>query len=224
MIDRLERALSRVIDGGIAAVFRLSVQPADIGRRLEHALLGSRRTSMGQVIGANRFLVSLHPDDHAAFATWEKALERELETWVGEVAFTYGVTVLAPVQVDVVADPVIGRNIVRVEAAFSERPAAPSSTRTPVARLIPLSQQGDVLMVIEAETSVGRSATNDLVIDAPDVSREHALLLRDGNRLEVVDLTSRNGTWINGKRVSKHIARSGDEIAFGTQRFRLDLP
>jgi hypothetical protein len=224
VIDRLEQALSRVIDGGIAAVFRLSVQPADIGRRLEHALLGSRRSSTGHVVGANAYVVSLHPDDFAAFASWKKGLERELETWLGEVAYIYGVTLLAPVEIEVREDPKVGRHAVAVEAGFSEQPATPARQRAPIARLIPLSERGDVIILHEVETTVGRSTSNDLVLSAAEVSREHALLRRDGNALEILDLASRNGTWVNGARITRHRARSGDEIAFGTRRFRLDLP
>lgn len=224
MIDRLEQALSRVIDGGIAAVFRLGIQPADVGRRLEHALLGSRRTASGRVIGANAFIVSLHPDDFATFATWKTGLERELETWLGEIAYRHGVTMLAPMQIEVRADPAVIRHAVVVEAGLSDSPPLVAQNRAPVARLIPLSERGDVIILDEVETTVGRAATNNLVISAPDVSREHALLRRQGKTLAVLDLSSRNGTWVNGARIGRHDARSGDEIAFGTRRFRIDLP
>jgi hypothetical protein len=224
VIDRLEQALARVIDGGIAAVFRLGVQPADIGRRLEHALLDSRRTSMGHIIGANQYDVKLHPDDFSAFASWEFALSRELENWLGEVAFRHGVKMLAPPAVVVASDSGVGRHAVHVAADFSAEPATGVDKRRPVARLIPLSQQGDVIVLDVLETAVGRAPENDLVIGAAEVSREHARLRRVGDTLEVRDLGSRNGTWVNGKRTTSHSARSGDEIAFGTLRFRLDLP
>ena len=147
MIDRLEQALARVIDGGIAAVFRLSVQPADIGRRLEHALLASRRTSVGHVIGANHYVVTLHPDDFSAFASWEKALGKELEGWLAEVAFRHGVTMLAPPRVEVEPDPAVGRRAVHVVAEFSAAPAAAATRQEGGARLIPLSQQGEVIVL-----------------------------------------------------------------------------
>lgn len=224
MIDRLEHALSRVIDGGVAAVFRLHVQPAEIGRRLEHALLGSRRTSMGRVIGANHFYVSLHPDDFVAVASWSVALARELETWLGEVAFRHGITLMSPPQVAIEPDAAVRRRSVHVTADFSDTPGAKSATRGPAGRLIPLSHGGNVLTIDHRETTVGRAPGNDLVINAPEVSRAHARLERRGNTLEVKDLGSRNGTWVNGLRIVTHSAKSGDELAFGTLRFRLDLP
>lgn len=223
MIDRLEQALARVIDGGIAAVFRLRLQPADIGRHLEHALLASRRTSLGHVIGANQYVVMLHPDDFSAFASWQSALEKELATWLGEVAYRHGVTMLGPAQVVVESNPAVGRNVVRIEADFGAAIADSSSPQRPVARLIPLSQPGEVFVLSGSETAVGRAPGNDLVLSAAEVSREHARLRCEGNALKVEDLGSRNGTWINGVRVDRHRAKSGDEIAFGTLRFRLDL-
>ena len=179
---------------------------------------------MGHVIGANEFVVALHPDDFATFASWDVALARELETWLGEVAFRHGVTMLASPQVVVQSDSAVGRHMIHVTVNFSAAPVTGASQPGPAARLIPLFQQADVIVLSGGETAVGRAAGNDLVISAAEVSREHARLRRDGNALEVRDLGSRNGTWVNGVRVSSHRARSGDEIAFGTLRYRLDLP
>ncbi|MDQ2653972.1 MAG: FHA domain-containing protein [Chloroflexota bacterium] len=205
-------------------MFRLGVQPAEIGRRLEHALLGSRRTSMGHVIGANHYVITLHPDDFSAFASWQVALARELENWLGEVAFRHGVTMLGSPQVVVESDPALARRMIHVVAGFSAASVPSDSQPGPIARLIPLSGEGNVIVLTGLETAVGRATGNDLVISAAEVSREHARLRRDGNVLEVRDLGSRNGTWVNGVRISTHRARSGDEIAFGTLRYRLDLP
>jgi pSer/pThr/pTyr-binding forkhead associated (FHA) protein len=53
------------------------------------------------------------------------------------------------------------------------------------------------------------------------VSRRHAVLeLRDGTwRLR--DLSSRNGTWVNGRRTTDVEVRRGDELQFGAALFRL---
>lgn len=224
MISRLEAALARVIDGGVASVFRLRVQPAEIGRRLEHALLASRKTSMGHALGANAFTVALNPSDYASFEGWEAALTHELEAWLGEVAYQHGISTTAPMQVTVVADPEVRRRDVRVIAEIKAADPAARSVEKGVARLIPISSRDPIFVMQYSEVLVGRAESNDLVINAPEVSRQHARLARDSANLAVEDLGSRNGTWINGQRVSNGKARSGDEIAFGTVRFRLDLP
>ena len=56
-------------------------------------------------------------------------------------------------------------------------------------------------------------------IDSSAVSRRHARLRPDGNRVVVEDLGSKNGTWVNGAQVTGVV--DGDEIRFGTVTARL---
>jgi pSer/pThr/pTyr-binding forkhead associated (FHA) protein len=68
--------------------------------------------------------------------------------------------------------------------------------------------------------TVGRSTGADFIVDAPLVSRVHCRLtaLPDGG-LEVHDLDSTNGTFLNGARVQTARVSSGDRIGVG----RVDL-
>jgi pSer/pThr/pTyr-binding forkhead associated (FHA) protein len=63
--------------------------------------------------------------------------------------------------------------------------------------------------------TVGRGLDNNVVIEDASVSRHHAELTREGGRLEVRDLGSRNGTWLNAARVTSGPVAAGDELAFG---------
>lgn len=73
---------------------------------------------------------------------------------------------------------------------------------------------------------LGRDPVSDLPVLDPAVSRRHAELSLDeaDSLLQVIDLGSRNGTWINGARVSRGTARAGDTIAFGTVSFTVRPP
>lgn len=68
-------------------------------------------------------------------------------------------------------------------------------------------------------TRIGRDPGNDIVLDAPDVSHEHARIVRSGGEWRVVDLGSTNGIFINGKRVQQGALEIGDHIAFGPDAF-----
>ncbi|HLF27216.1 MAG TPA: FHA domain-containing protein [Anaerolineae bacterium] len=67
--------------------------------------------------------------------------------------------------------------------------------------------------------TLGRHPTNDVVVPIPTVSAEHALIeeqVVDGRRVyRVVDRGSRNGTFVNGRRISTHSLRDGDIIRIG---------
>ncbi|MFT3714103.1 MAG: FHA domain-containing protein [Archangium sp.] len=64
---------------------------------------------------------------------------------------------------------------------------------------------------------IGRGPTCNLVIDSPRVSREHAVLTRQGIRYFIEDLNSSNGTWYGEERVGTREIESGDVISLGNE-------
>lgn len=75
--------------------------------------------------------------------------------------------------------------------------------------------------VLLSPTVIGRTPECDISITAPGLSRMHARLRPTREGLEVEDLRSTNGSFINGQRIATGTARPGDEIAFDQLRFRL---
>lgn len=73
-------------------------------------------------------------------------------------------------------------------------------------------------------TVVGRAPECALHLDESGLSRQHARLVPTGDGVQVEDMGSTNGTFINGKRVQRGFAAAGDEIGFDTLRFRVTAP
>ncbi len=69
--------------------------------------------------------------------------------------------------------------------------------------------------------TVGRGSECAMRFDAPGLSRIHARLMPTDEGVQIEDLGSSNGTFLNGERVLRAQARVGDEIGFDTLRFRL---
>jgi ABC transport system ATP-binding/permease protein len=63
--------------------------------------------------------------------------------------------------------------------------------------------------------TVGRAAGADFIVDAPLVSRLHCRLAAGSAELEVVDLESTNGTFVNGERVERALLKRGDRLGVG---------
>jgi pSer/pThr/pTyr-binding forkhead associated (FHA) protein len=63
--------------------------------------------------------------------------------------------------------------------------------------------------------TVGRAPRADFIVDAALVSRLHCRLTATDDGLEVVDLSSTNGTFVNDKRVKKATLASGDRLRVG---------
>ena len=68
--------------------------------------------------------------------------------------------------------------------------------------------------------TMGRAPRADFVVDAALVSRVHCrFTLRETNELELEDLGSTNGTFVNGKKVAKTTLSNGDKLTVGRVLF-----
>ncbi len=69
---------------------------------------------------------------------------------------------------------------------------------------------------------LGSAPDNDLVLQDPFVSRNHAILHRKGGDLWLLDEGSRNGTWVNEVRVERCQVGSGARIVVGRSNLMLN--
>jgi len=63
--------------------------------------------------------------------------------------------------------------------------------------------------------TIGRAARADFILDRALVSRLHCRLTAGDEKLEVQDLSSTNGTFVNGKRIARAHVASGDRLRVG---------
>jgi pSer/pThr/pTyr-binding forkhead associated (FHA) protein len=74
-----------------------------------------------------------------------------------------------------------------------------------------------------AVKTVGRAPRADFIVDAALVSRLHCRLTAGEHALEVVDLESTNGTFVNDKRVEKATLANGDRLRVGRVELTVNL-
>lgn len=96
----------------------------------------------------------------------------------------------------------------------------------PEAYLVLITETGqrEVHPINGTRLVLGRAVESDLVLTNPGVSRRHALLIWDGERFQVEDLGSKNGTWVNGVPISTGTPISdGDELELADCRLQLQM-
>ena len=76
------------------------------------------------------------------------------------------------------------------------------------------------VQLTKERTTLGRRPYNDIVIDNLAVSGEHAVLHMVGNDVEIEDLGSTNGTYVNAKAVKRQELRNGDTVEVGKYKIR----
>jgi len=69
-------------------------------------------------------------------------------------------------------------------------------------------------------TTLGRRPYNDIVIDNLAVSGEHAVIHMTEDEVEIEDLGSTNGTYVNAKAIKRQELRNGDVIEVGKYKIR----
>lgn len=78
--------------------------------------------------------------------------------------------------------------------------------------------------ITESGLRLGRELGNEVHIDDPAVSRQHARVLLHNGAVWVQDAGSRNGVFVNGERVPDHRqAKPGDKVTVGAHVFRVGM-
>lgn len=106
-----------------------------------------------------------------------------------------------------------------IDAAAADVPAEEAG------RLVVISSNyaGREYALTRAEMVIGRTE-GDIRIDHRSISRNHAKIVRDGERYKIIDLRSSNGVRVNGEEYRSVHLKRGDVIELGHVRFRYVAP
>jgi hypothetical protein len=95
-------------------------------------------------------------------------------------------------------------------------------TPRPPARLVMLSPPapGAEYALSKVRMRVGRAEDLDVWVNHRSISREHAEIVREGDRLKLRDLKSANGVRVNGREIRDAYLSPGDRVELGQVTFR----
>jgi pSer/pThr/pTyr-binding forkhead associated (FHA) protein len=86
-------------------------------------------------------------------------------------------------------------------------------------------EEGEAFALESPETVIGREEGCAIRIEGLGLSRRHCVIAHANDRYLLRDLSSENGTWVNGLRITEQELRDGDQVGLGVQaslRFRND--
>src|SRR5258708_29047204 len=98
------------------------------------------------------------------------------------------------------------------------------SENTPELEALAGPLKGSSFLLSDLEVSIGREPNNLVPILDASVSRRHCLIRRAEDGFKILDLNSRNSTFVNGVPVTERVLASGDEIKIGNSLFLFVLP
>jgi hypothetical protein len=239
-LDRFEGFFERLMEGSVGRIFRSPVQPAEIGRRLERAMESNQVSTVEGIVVPNDYVVYLHPDDMVLFSDFATNLCHQMEDWLIDLAEERNYGFIDQVRIQLYGDEKVPMRSIIVDAQIVELgdydpDYQEQIQRTEVYRVV--EHTGDVppklvrairadgheqsFMIRKRVSSIGRSTTNDIVIEIPEVSRQHARIEYHNGSFRIIDLGSTNGTMVNGRRVTDSEISDHDEIMLGTARLEI---
>ncbi|MBC8159962.1 MAG: DUF3662 domain-containing protein [Roseiflexaceae bacterium] len=229
-LGRFESFVENLVEGSVARLFRSPIQPSEIAKRLERAMESQQMVSVRRVIVPNSYTAHLHPQDFAAFQPIRAEMEREMATYLADLAQERGFTMLEHPHVRLIQDPDVPKRSIQIVAettSSSAQPTASDHTQVitpgpqqpaaqPRARLMLGAASSRQAIPLESTMlTIGRGLNNDIILEDTRVSRNHAQLRYRARRFWVSDIGSTNGTFVNGETIDERALNDGDVISLG---------
>lgn len=220
-ISRFEALAQELIEGSLGRLLGAAVAPADIAARLTRVLEDSQMN--GTV--ADTYHVYLHAADYEVIQTTYPHLETELQTLIFNLAQQANLKLLTTPHVVVAAGAEVKRHEVRVQAMRQRRQQETTQLRPEnvvSAEVMAAIANLDAYLVVDGRhhiplnkpiITIGRRADNDIVLDAPTVSRRHAQIRWRYGHFVLYDLSQRQRrTSVNNQPVTESVLQPGDVI------------
>ena len=253
MLRQIEQKIESLFEGAFGRAFRRNVQPVELARKLAKEMDDYKMVSVSQVYAPNEYVVYLSPGDRDQFESYEPALVKELEQYLGEHARREGYVLLSKPDVsfqtdddlDVglfgIANRMIQREDAEREAELAPEPgetriyrAAPAETEAASAEELGLDPEPEPAATLtvngrahelqKASVVIGRSKECDIRVSDPNVSRRHAEVRQEGSTYWVVDLGSTNGISVNGHALKRAKLDDDDRITLGSTELVFNRP
>ena len=249
VLRSLENKIADLVEGTFSRAFRSEVRPVEIARKLAREMEEHKSFSVSRTYAPNEYRVFLSPRDRERFADYEGALAEELTGYLLEHARRERLVMLTRPTVEFETDDRLGLGEFGIQTRMAppegqedDEAPAEQSGRTMVYSTSerhsqPLEERarsraetalivldGKRMVVGPAGATLGRSRKCDIVVDDPNVSREHAEVRPRGGSWVLRDLGSTNGSSINGRRTDgAEVLKPGDEIELGTSTMTFEL-
>jgi hypothetical protein len=245
VLRNLEAKLEGLVEGTFSRAFKSKVQPVELAHKLAKEMEENQTVSISRVYVPNEYVVFLSPKDRAQFEGYESALQKELSDYLLEHARSEGLALVTRPSVDFETDERLGLGEFGIQAhlvhASEDAEAEPqqgdfgntmvySPDRAP-RRLVPPVSSGRAYLVGSGKRMVvsgdrfvvGRSREADMVVDDPNVSRQHLELRREMDGWVARDLGSTNGIQVNGRQVTETALAPGDQVTLGLTTLTFEL-
>lgn len=220
-LARVENLIRRVVEEPFTWLGGSALDPFQLAshltRQYEHA--------GAQDEAPTRFTIYVNPDDFGEIERELPAFQQQVADYVVLMARRRGFELTDAPTIQIEARAEEATRSAHVVAHF-DTPNSPSETA-----VLAMGDSGaiheairaaDAFLIIQGRQHIaldqpvmriGRRVDNDIVLDAPSISRQHAQIRWRQRYFVLYDVSGQGRTLVNGVRVQEHVLRPGDVIA-----------
>lgn len=210
LLDSFERGLERAVGGAFAKTFKSGVQPLEIAASLRRELdTKAAVVSRDRILVPNELHVRLAPADFTRMNDLGESLIDELTLLLQRHATAQGYTFAGGIDISLDRDDSIAEGVVAITSTTVKGQVVWS----PV-----LDINGARHRLTRSRTIIGRGSEADITLDDSGTSRKHVEIVWDGERAQVTDLGSTNGTLLNGEPITRAVLPPDSVIEIGRTR------
>lgn len=224
-LAKFEAIAQSLVEGSFSRFLGGDLEPLEVTSRLARAMEDGQQEGVAPDV----YTISLHPADFEKLQQENKQLEIELANAVVELAQQSDLRLKEQPLLLLVADTNLKRSQVRVKASFHQSAGHTTQLNLQADEVVAAEQKMlaelaavDAYLIVDGGRhvalerpflTIGRRTDNDLVLDAPTVSRRHAQIRWRYGRFVLYDLSGRPGrTLVNSQPISEYALQSGDVI------------
>ncbi|MCU1421540.1 MAG: hypothetical protein JWN36_1191, partial [Microbacteriaceae bacterium] len=210
LLDSFERGLERAVNGAFAKTFKSGLQPIEITAALRRELdTKAAVVARDRILVPNKFVVRLARGDYDRMTGIGPVLIDQLTQLVTQHAVAQHYQFAGGISIVLEKDPSLTEGVVQIDSESVKGQV----TWNPV-----LDVAGKRYPIVKSRTVIGRGSDADITVDDTGISRKHVEVLWDGERAQVNDLGSTNGSLLNGVRVTKAPLTPDSVIDIGRTR------
>lgn len=210
LLDNFERGLERAVNGAFAKTFKSGLQPVEITSALRRELdTKAAVVARDRILVPNKFTVRLSHADFERMSGLGATLIDELIQLVQQHATAQHYSFSGGISIALQDDPSLSQGMIDIASVSVKGTVA----WTPI-----LDIAGKRYPITRSRTIIGRGSDADITVDDSGISRKHVEILWDGNRAQVNDLGSTNGSLLNGQPVAKAPLAPDSVIDIGRTR------
>jgi hypothetical protein len=222
-LQELESRLQSLIEVDLLNILPgIKVEDVVVQRLAAAIHLNASTLPNGSTVAPNMYTLVVNPGEVDKWG--DRQLLTILLHSIAAVVQEAGFQITIAPTITIAADETLSPNDARVVASYRIEPMAETNANSlDTGKLEEQSKMPDnAFLIVEGVKvfplklpviNIGRRLDNQLVIDDPRVSRNHAQLRAIKGRFVVFDLNSTGGTFVNGQRASQTVLYPGDVIS-----------